>query len=279
VEHVFQGNSSAQTRAAERAAEEASAPAQGTQSIDRAAQLLVRVLESDRPMALGELAAATELPKSTASRLLTALERHGLVHQDDDRGPLRPGPAILRFATRDLFERHLVEEARQSLDRLGEASGETVNLAVPASGAVEHIAQADSRHFLGTGQWIGRRVDFHSTAVGKVFLAYGVATLPDGELERSAPSTIVDRSALARQLRQVRKAGFATAVDELEPGLAALAAPVKGPGGDVVAAISITGPTLRLGPERVEELRPVLIQEARALAERVGHPDPDEEAA
>jgi DNA-binding IclR family transcriptional regulator len=273
VEHVFQGQSR------EHPAEREDGPAQGTQSIDRAAQLLVRVLESDRPMALGELAAATELPKSTASRLLTALERHGLVHQDDDRGPLRPGPAILRFATRDLFERHLVEEARQSLDRLGEASGETVNLAVPASGAVEHIAQADSRHFLGTGQWIGRRVDFHSTAVGKVFLAYGVASLPDGELERSAPSTIVDRSALARQLRQVRKDGFATAVDELEPGLAALAAPVRGPGGEVVAALSITGPTLRLGPPRVEELRPVLIQEARALGERVGHPDPDEEAA
>jgi DNA-binding IclR family transcriptional regulator len=265
VEHVFQGNSGP--------------PAQGTQSIDRAAQQHVRVLESDRPMALGELAAATELPKSTASRLLTALERHGLVHQDDDRGPLRPGPAILRFATRDLFERHLVEEARQSLDRLGEASGETVNVAVPGARGVEHIAQADSRHFLGTGQWIGRRVDFHSTAVGKLFLAYGVAALPDGELEHTAPNTITDRAALARQLRQVRKHGFATAVDELEPGLAALAAPVGGPGRDVVAALSITGPTLRLGPGRVEELRPVLIQEARALAQRLGHRDPDEEAA
>jgi DNA-binding IclR family transcriptional regulator len=263
VEHEFQGPDR---------------PAQGTQSIDRAAQLLVRVLESDRPVPLTELAAATELPKSTASRLLGALERHGLVQQEDQRGPLRPGPTILRFATRDLFERHLVEAAGGALDALGELSGETINLAVPASGAVEHVAQVDSSHFLGTGQWIGRRVDFHSTAVGKVFLAFGAATLPDGELGRVAPSTIVDRAVLARQLERVLVDGFATAVDELEPGLAALAAPVVGSGGDVVAALSITGPTLRLGPRRIEELRPVLVTQARALGERLGH-RPGKEAA
>jgi DNA-binding IclR family transcriptional regulator len=255
------------------------APAQGTQAIDRAAQLLVHILESDRPLPLTELAAAAELPKSTASRLLGALERHGLVHQDDDRGPLRPGPAILRFATQDGFERQLVETARASLDALGDASGETINLAVPASGAVEHIAQVDSLHFLGTGQWIGRRVAFHATAVGKVFLAFDAATLPDGPLERLAPCTIVDRTALAGQLARARADGFATAVDELEPGLAALAAPVHGPGGGVVAAISITGPTLRLDARRIDELRPVLVQEARALAERLGHHGPGEEAA
>jgi IclR family acetate operon transcriptional repressor len=254
-------------------------PAQGTVAIDRAAQLLVRVLESDHPVPLTELAAATELPKSTASRLLGALERHGLVQQEDQRGPLRPGPAILRFATADLFQRHLVEAAHDALDTLGEASGETINLAVPASGAVEHIAQVDSTHFLGTGQWIGRRVGFHSTAVGKVFLAFGVATLPDGELDRAAPSTIVDRDALAHQLKRVLADGFATAIDELEPGLAALAAPVTGPRGQVVAALSITGPTLRLGPRRIEELRPVLVKQARALGDRLGHRDPGKEAA
>jgi DNA-binding IclR family transcriptional regulator len=254
-------------------------PAQGTQSIDRAAQLLVHVLESDRPVALGELAEAADLPKSTASRLIGALERHGLVHQEEGHGRLRPGPAILRFATQDLFERHLVDVARPSLDALGEASGETVNLAVPAAGAVVHLAQVDSTHFLGTGQWIGRRVPFHCTAVGKVFLACGAATLPAGDLARSAPSTVVTRAELDRQLERVRAEDFATAVDELEPGLAALAAPVRGPGGGVVAALSITGPTLRLSPRRLEELRPVLIHEARSLGARLGHRDPGEQAA
>jgi DNA-binding IclR family transcriptional regulator len=254
-------------------------PGQGTVAIDRAAQLLVCVLESDGPVPLTELAAATDLPKSTASRLIGALERHGLVAQENDRGPLSPGPAILRFATQDLFQRHLVETARGALEALGEASGETVNLAIPALRAVEHIAQVDSTHFLGTGQWIGRQVAFHSNAVGKVFLAYGAATLPDGPLERIAPNTIVDRDALEHELERVRAEGFATAVDELEPGLAALAAPVRGPRGDVVAALSITGPTLRLDPRRIEDLRPVLTRQAQALGERLGHRTPGKEAA
>ncbi|HKE82012.1 MAG TPA: helix-turn-helix domain-containing protein, partial [Solirubrobacteraceae bacterium] len=117
------------------------APVPGTQAIDRAGELLARLLASDGPMSLAELAAAADLPKSTASRLLTALERHGLVHQSGERGKLEPGPAILRFAHRGGVERHLVELAEQSLEALSRASGETINLAVPAPTGVDHLAQ------------------------------------------------------------------------------------------------------------------------------------------
>jgi IclR family transcriptional regulator, acetate operon repressor len=87
----------------------------GTQSIDRAGEMLARLLASEAPMTLRDLAEAADLPKSTASRLLTALERHGLVHQTGQRGKLEPGPAILRFAHRGGVERHLVELARPAL--------------------------------------------------------------------------------------------------------------------------------------------------------------------
>jgi IclR family transcriptional regulator, acetate operon repressor len=246
-------------------------PAPGTVAVDRAADLLVRVLESEEPLALTDLAAAAELPKSTASRVVSALERHGLVSQDGTRGPLRPGPAILRYAHRGIVERSLVELSREPLDALAAASGETVNLAVPAAGAVEHIAQVDGVHFLGTGQWLDRRVDFHSTAVGKVFLAFGAAELPEGELRRLAPRTICDRDKLGRELARVRRAGWATAVDELEPGLAALAAPVRDRGGQTIAALSITGPTLRLPPPRLAELSAVAIREGRSMSRALGH--------
>src|SRR5947209_12217918 len=96
----------------------------GTQSIDRAAQLLVRVVESAQPLGVGELAERSGLPKSTTSRLLGALERQGLVQRLGDRGRLRPGPVLLRFATRD-GTASLVELARPSLRRLADASGET----------------------------------------------------------------------------------------------------------------------------------------------------------
>jgi IclR family acetate operon transcriptional repressor len=150
---------------------------------------------------------------------------------------------------------------------------------VPGSRGVEHLAQVESRHFLGTGQWVGRTVDYHTTAVGKVFVAYGAAELPSGRLARVAPGTVVDRAALAAEFERVREEAFATAIDELEPGLTALAAPVHGPTGDVIAALAISGPTLRLPPERVEELRVVLTKEATALSALLGHREKGERAA
>jgi IclR family acetate operon transcriptional repressor len=241
----------------------------GTQSIDRAGEMLARLLDSDGPMSLRELAEAADLPKSTASRLLTALERHGLVHQDGERGKLEPGPAILRFAHRGGVERHLVELAATALGALSQASGETVNLSVPTPQGVDHLAQVDGSHFLGAGQWVGRRTEFHCTANGKVFLAYGAAELPPGRLARLTTDTVVNRTALERQLEAVRRDGYATAVDELEDGLSAIAAPVRGPTGAVIAALSISGPSLRLTRARLEELAPALCEQANALSQRL----------
>ena len=221
----------------------------GTQTIDRAAQLLTLVLEAEEPRGLTELAGDAALPKSTASRLLGALERQGLVQQRGRRGSFEPGPVMLRFAHRG----QLVELAQPHLEVLSEASGETINLAVPGPLGVEHLAQIESRHFLGTGQWVGRRVPFHCTAVGKVFLAFGTATIADA-----------DR--LAGEIARVRRDGVATAIDELEVGLSSLAAPV----GDGMAALSISGPTLRLDAQHMAELQPTLIHEATALGRDMG---------
>jgi IclR family transcriptional regulator, acetate operon repressor len=237
----------------------------GTQSIDRAAQLLVRVVESPQPLAVGELADSTGLPKSTTSRLLGALERQGLLQRVDGRGRLRPGPVLLRFAQRDVPEANLVDLSTPALRRLADASGETINLGVATPLGVEHLAQRDSRHFVGATNWVGRRVPHEVTANGKVFLAFAV--IP--------PAPGFDES----QLATIRERGYATAVDELERGLSALAAPVFGPAADVVAALSISGPTHRLTPERIEQLAPVLLEQCASLSARLGHTDVERGAA
>ncbi len=246
---------------------------QGTTAIDRGADLLVRVLEAEEPVAVSELASAAGLPKSTASRLLSALERRGLVEQEGERGRLRPGPAILRVAERGMLERNLVEIARPVLAALSERTGETINLGVPGAGGVEHLLQADGRHFLGSGQWVGRTVDFHASANGKVFLAYGRALAPAGAsaLTRYAPGTVTEPAALRAEIERVRRDGYAVAVDELEVGLAAVAAPVRGVSGEVVAALSITGPTVRMAPTRLGELAQVLVEESGRLSSRLGY--------
>ncbi|MBV8221478.1 MAG: IclR family transcriptional regulator [Solirubrobacterales bacterium] len=248
-----------------------SSASQGTAAIDRGADLLLRVLESEEPVALTDLASAAGLPKSTASRLVSALERRGLIEQDGERGRLRPGPAILRVAERSMVERNIVEVSRQALDALSEATGETVNLAVPGPDGVEHIAQVDSRHFLGAGQWLGRAVGYEHSANGKVFAAFGRA--PGG-----TPGEATDGAARP-EFQAVRRDGVATSIDELETGLSAMAAPVWGARGEVIAALSISGPTLRMTPSRIEELRPILTSEARTLSRRLGHRDEGERAA
>jgi DNA-binding IclR family transcriptional regulator len=224
----------------------------GTQAIDRAAQLLVRVVESARPPSIGELAERAGLPKSTTSRLVSALERQGLVQRLGDRGRLTAGPVLLRYANRDASST-LVELAAPSLRRLADASGETINLAVPGSDGVEHLAQEDTAHFVGVTDWVGRKVPFEHAANGKCFLAYATP----------AP----------KELQQVRARGFATSIDELEVGLTALAAPVFGPQGEALAALSISGPSARLTPDRIAQLAPLLIDEANTLAARLGHRD------
>jgi len=244
----------------------------GTQVIDRGAQLLALVLESDAPRALTDLAADAGLPKSTASRLLGALERHGLVEQQGERGRFRAGPVLLRFAGRGAAGRNLAELAERPMAALAEATGETINLAVPGPNGVEHLAQVESRHYLGTTQWVGRRVPYHASANGKVLLAFGAAHLPEeGALEPLTSRTLVDPIQLDSDLDRVRRDGFATATDELELGLSAVAAPVQDETGRVVAALSVSGPTLRLTPRRIGELRPIVIKQARALSKQLGH--------
>src|SRR5437762_12123251 len=166
----------------------------GTQAIDRAAQLLVRVVESVQPPSVGELAERAGLPKSTTSRLVGALERQGLVQRLGERGRLTAGPVLLRYANRDVSST-LVELAAPSLRRLADASGETINPAVPGIDRVEHLAQEDTAHFVGVTDWVGRRVPFELAANGKCFLTFGGAG--------------------HAQSAEIRANGYATSFDEL----------------------------------------------------------------
>ena len=236
---------------------------------DRAAHLLALVLERS-PRPAGELAAAMGVAPDDLGPLAAGLERHGLVQWDGGREALRPGPVALRFARSGVAREDLVEHAGPSMRRLATESGETVNLMIPTPAGAQAIAQQDGRHLLGTTNWIGRDVPDHASGAGKVFLAYGVSRAP-ARLERVAPATIVDRDALARDLEAVRARGYAVGVDELEPGLSVVAAPVFDAGGGVVAALAVSGPTTRLPAHRLALLGRVAIEQAHAVSVRLGY--------
>ncbi len=201
---------------------------------------------------------------------MSALERSGLVQRDAQRAAVRPGPVLVRFARQGHHD-DLVALAGQALDRLAALSGETVNLGICTSAAADALDQRDTRHYIGSTSWVGRPVPLHASVTGKVFLSYGAASVPEGLLERLAPRTIVDRAALERELAATRARGYATAVDELEPGLWAVGAPVFDASGDVVASLSISGPTIRLTDRLLDDLGREVFREAGILSGLLGH--------
>lgn len=237
---------------------------------EHTAHLLALVLERS-PRSVAELAAATGAAADQLGAALDALEHHGLLEWDGSHMHVRPGPGQIRFARTGNDRRDLAVLAEAAMQRLAEESGETVNVMVPTRRGAEAVAQVDGPHVLGASNWVGREVPDHCSAAGKLFLAFGVSTLPRGALERRTAGTITDRTLLERELDAARQQRFATIVDELEVGLAAVAAPIHDAGGAVVAALSVAGPTARLGPHRLALLGRVAIEQAHTVSTRLGY--------
>jgi DNA-binding IclR family transcriptional regulator len=236
----------------------------GTQAVDRAAQLVSTVVHADEPLTFADLQESSGLAKSTTSRMLAALERGGLLERDGAGSYVAGGLFWLYAARHDPWE-ELVRLARPALEEIGEETSETVHLSVTRGERVVQVAQVDSRYLLGTRDWTEVEVPAHTSALGKVFYAWGALALPDGPLERLTPHTITDPAALRSDGQRARKRGWALTESELEIGLTGLAVPVHGPRGDVVAALGVSGPTPRL-EGRLDELGQSLSSHAAQLS-------------
>jgi IclR family transcriptional regulator, acetate operon repressor len=213
------------------------------QSADRALAILVAFSTARRELGVTELAAELGMHKSTVSRLLAVLQARGLVRRDGDR--FSPGPELARLGALAATSLAASQVAREPLQRLADATGETVNLAVRQGDQALNVHQVQTAHFVGMTDWTGRGAPLHATANGKVLLAFGEGG-PARELVRLTPRTITDPAALRAELEGVRRLGYATAVEELEIGLHAAAAPVFDSLGACIAAVSLSGPSYRL---------------------------------
>jgi IclR family acetate operon transcriptional repressor len=223
--------------------------------------LLLALLVERSPRTAAEMVAACDGSEEDARVSLDALERHGLIEWDTGRSRAR----FAHAARRDL-----AELAEPAMRRLADESGETVNLMVRTPQGAEAVAQIDGRHVLGASNWVGRPVPDHCSAAGKVFLAFGAQGVGSGPLERLTARTIVHAEQLERELEQARTRGFATIVDELEMGLAAVAAPIRDGDGTVVGALSVAGPTARLGPARLAIVGRLAVEQADAVSAQLG---------
>jgi DNA-binding IclR family transcriptional regulator len=218
----------------------------GAQAVDRAAQLLTRVVQADEPISFTELCADSGLARSTTSRLLAALEANRLLERDEN-GAYSSGALFAVYAARHDPWTQIAKLAEPVLREVNAETGETVHLAVARGDTVVHIGQVDSTYVLGARDWTQVAVPPHTSALGKVLYAFDALPVPSGPLERLTPHSLGSAQALRQQLRDIRRVGYALTREELEVGLDGAAAPVRGADRRVMAALGVSGPSARLG--------------------------------
>lgn len=234
------------------------------QSLSRGLEALDLLVARAEPMRLTDLAEALGVDKSNATHLLKTLVAAGYAVQDDSR---RYGAsAKLSGAARS---EHTLEEIvtakeawRPVLERLVATTGECAHLAVLVGSRVWYIDKVDSLLPLKVDHPIGALSPLHCTALGKAFLAFGHARLPD-ELRSYTPKTLTSRRELAEEIARTRARGYAVDDEEFAQGIRCVACPVYDAAGEMIAAAGVSGPSVRVDDKRLEELGRIVGAAAR----------------
>ena len=240
---------------------------QGAQSAVRAIRLL-KLFTLERPrMSLAELSALSGLNKTTAHRLLQALLAESMLERDGPSGDYRLGPAVTALGVQALSTDRLRIDARPLLKRLAAETGETATLEIPVDDTMLILDEVSGGRRVAAGGNVGTRWAMHATSTGKAVIAFsedGLERLGE-RLTPLTARTITERERLAAQFDDIRRRGFAETVDELEDGFSGVGTVVRGATGEILAAVSICGPTQRLTETRRASLGALLCSAAGRL--------------
>jgi len=242
----------------------------GVRSVERAISILDLLAQGGWRTG-ADVARELHVHRSTALRLLGTLERHALVERDQRTARYRLGRRLPQLASVVTGEFDLRYVARPVCEQLAAVAGETATLDVLAGDVIVPIEQATASTSVVSVNWLGRRTPVH----GKVILAFGPAPVRERllgtQLEQVTPHTITARAELESQLDAARTAGVAHTYEELEVGLDAIAAPVFGADGDVVAALDVSGPSHRLRAAGRPDLDRLTKEGAADISRRLGY--------
>jgi IclR family acetate operon transcriptional repressor len=245
------------------------------QSLIRALSLLNALARHDQGLGLSEAAKETGLAVSTAHRLLSTLSHENFVRFDPEGGVWMIGVQTFIVGSAFLRARELTALARPLMRQLMERSGETVNLAVEEGGEAIYVAQIECRKTMRAIARPGGRAAMHCSGVGKALLA----AMPEEDVERiialrglpaATAKTITTPAELRAELQAIRKRGFAIDEEENAIGLRCVAAPVFDEHGKPIAAISLSGPTARIGDDQLLSLGEIVLDAARQITAGLG---------
>ncbi|MGG1658486.1 IclR family transcriptional regulator [Brevibacillus sp. NRS-1366] len=245
-------------------------------SLDRALQIF-EVLGSRRGgYGVTEISKEIGLNKTSVYRMLSTFVRHGYVEQDAETEKYKLGYKILELSSALLEFIDLRTEAKPILKELENLTNEVIHLVVYDRGEVVYIEKLEGNETLRMHSKVGTRAPMHCTGVGKVIMAYlpssEVSKIMDRQaLEKYTVHTIVDKEALHDHLAEIRRNGFAYDLEENEIGISCIAAPIFDHTGKIVAAVSISGPTMRMTTERLGELQGHITDISKRISVRLGY--------
>ncbi len=225
-----------------------------------------------------ELAEKLELNKSSVFRLLATLIEHGFIEQDDETKRYRLGYQYLELSAKLLDSMDIRKEATPYLKELEALTNEVVHLVIYSQKEAVYIEKLEGNETLRMHSQVGKRAPMHCTSAGKTILSY----LPEREArdilkQRGLPvhteNTITDPDLLLENLKEIRERGYGQEVEENEVGITCIAAPIFNFHGDITGSISISGPTIRMGEERIQELKNPLMEAGRKVSKRLGYRD------
>lgn len=243
-----------------------------SQTLDRALQILDFV--GEKPRRIGEIAEYLGVHHSTALRFLHTLRKHGFVHELPDHR-YRLGSAMFRLGFQALEGIELRSVARPYMERLNEATNETVHLGTLEDGDVVYVEKVEAAHRVRMVSRIGAIATLHCTGVSKGILAF----LPDAErrrllamheLRKYTDNTLTDLDELEADLTLSRERGYALDDQENEPGIHCVAAPVFSGEGDVVGAFSVTAPVTRIDKDTLVSFVPALLEATTSTSQQLG---------
>ncbi len=250
---------------------------QGTQAIQRAFFVLETLATRKEGMGVTELARALGLHKSTVHRLLHVMCEMGYVERASDGVRYRLGLKLVDLSSLRLNQLELKTEAVPYLHELVAQTGQTVHLAILMGDEAVYIDKVEKHQSLRMYSQIGRRVQLHCSSVGKVLLS----GLGDNELREvlsrleytiHTPNTIKDGEWLYHEIRSARERGYALDHEEHEMGISCIGSPIFDYRSDVIAAISISGPTEVICGEKMEAMVESVKHSAQEISHRMGHP-------
>lgn len=244
-------------------------------SVANAIRLVKAFSDTEYEIGISELSKRLSLPKSTVHRLASTLADAGMLEQNEETGKYRLGLVMFELGSLVRRKMDFSSTAKPELMALRENTGETVHLTVLGQTSVIYINTLESKQSIRMTLDVGMRKPAYCTAEGKVLLAFkspevAEAIIALGLPERT-PKTITDPVAFQKELTSVRNRGFAYDDEESEVGLRCIAAPVRDHYGNVIAAVSIAGPSQRLTKKALESFANSVVESADIISKRLGY--------